>query len=208
MSSNLNDVAKYLVYQQFYDEEDKVIYDRTKKIRLLIPGADKVVAAFLSELTEPLPLLQEKKCHEYLEHVAQKLPFNLHIVETKFEEMKTKLDEAELSDIMVGTFLIGEIINYLRDGEFKASLASLKHNAMENSTSPAAATFIDTKISKFAAVNDLNISLLYNLSFLRFLVATFEPSDYPELKPKVEQMIQKYTKALVEQITRGSIYFK
>jgi hypothetical protein len=208
LSSNLKDVAKYLVFQQFYDEEDKVIYDRTKKIRLLIPGVDEVVESCLLEFTQPLPLIEAKKYREYLEQLAQKVPFDVEIVNTKFEEMKSKLGEEEISETMVATFLIGEIINFLRDGEFKASVTAMKNRALERSTSPSAAAFIDTKFSKFASMNDLNISLLYNLSFLRLLVARFEPPDHPELKPKVEQMILKYTNALIEQIIRGSIYFK
>ncbi len=196
------------MYQQFYDEEDKVIFDRTKKIRLLIPGVDKVIPDCLQEFTRALPLLQEKKYHEYLEQLAQKIPFNIETVDAKFNEVKGKLGEEELNETMVATFLIGEILNYLRDTEFNASMASIKKQLMEKSMSPATAGFIDVKISKFAAVNDLNISLIYNLSFLRLLVARFEPPDYPELKPKVEQMIQKYSKALIEQITRGSIHFK
>ncbi len=208
MSYNLKDVAKYLVFQQFYDEDDKVIYDRTKKIRLLIPGVDEVIASCLSEFTRPLPLIEAKKYHEYLEQLAQKVPIDVEAVNSKFEEMKNKLGEEEVSETMVATFLIGEIINYLRDGEFKASMTAMKNLALETSTSPAAAAFIDAKVSKFASMNDLNISLLYNLSFLRLLVDRFEPPDHPELKSKVEKMIWKYTNALIEQITRGSIYFK
>ncbi len=207
MSSDLSDVAKYLVYQQFYDEEDKVIFDRTKKIRLLIPGVDHVVPVFLQEFTRALPLLQEKKYREYMAQITQKVPFNIDTVEEKFNVLKGQLGEEELSETMVATFLIGEILNYLRDVAFKATMTSIKNQLMAKSTSPAAAGFIDTKISKFSAINDLNISLIYNLSFLRYLVAQFEPPDYPELKSKVEQMIQKYAKTLMEQITRGSILF-
>ncbi len=207
MSSCLADVAKYLVYQQFYDDEDKVIYDRTKKIRLLIPGVDQVVPACVEEFTQALPLLQKKKYGEFLAQVAQKIPFNIETVEGKFNELKGKLGEEDLNETMVATSLIGEILNYVRDAEFKASMASVKQQLMEKSTSPAAAGFIDMKISKLAAINDLNISLIYNLSFLRFLVAQFEPPDHPELKPKVDQMIQKYSRALMEQISRGSIHF-
>ncbi len=208
MSSNLADVAKYLVYQQFYDEDDKVVFDRTKKIRLLIPGVDHVIPTCLQAFTQAIPLIQEKKYHEYLEQIAQKLPFDIDIVEPKFLEMKEKLGEQELSETMVATFLIGEILNYLRDVEFTASKASIKKQLMEKSTSPAALGFIEMKISKFGAVNDLNISLIYNLSFLRLLVAQFDPPEFPELKSKIDQMIQKYAKALMEQITRGSIHFK
>ncbi len=208
MSSSLVDVAKYLVYQQFYDDEDKVIYDRTKKIRLLIPGVDHVVPAFLQEITQALPLLQEKSYAEFLAQIAQKIPFNVETVEGKFNEFKDKLGEEGLNDTMVATSLIGEIINDVRDVEFKASITAIKKQLMDRSTSPAAAGFIDLKISKFSAMNDLNISLIYNLSFLRLLVARFDPPEYPELKQKVDQMIQKYSKALMEQISRGSIHFK
>lgn len=208
MSSTLEDVAKYLVYQQFYDEEDKVIFDRTKKIRLLIPGVDKVIATFLAEFTKLLPLVQGKNYSAYLEQLAQHLPFNVETVRTKFQEMRAKLGEEEMSESIVTTFLIGEVLNYLRDAEFKAAMAEIKRQAMVHSKSPAADGFIDMKISKFASMNDLNISLLYNLSFLRFLVAQYEPPDHPELKSKVDQMIQKYSGALIDLIMRGSIYFK
>ncbi|OLS12584.1 MAG: hypothetical protein RBG13Loki_3794 [Promethearchaeota archaeon CR_4] len=208
MSSNLEDIAKYLVYQQFYDEEDKVIFDRTKKIRVLLPGVDTVMAAFLAEITKLLPLIQEKKYFEYLEQLTQQLPFDIEIVKIKFQETHAKLGENELSEDIVATFLIGEVLNYLRDTEFKATIAEIKRQAMVDSTSPAANGFIDTKISKLASMNDLNISLLHNISFLRFLVARYGSSDHPDLKLKVDQMIQKYSRALIDLITRGSSYFK
>ncbi|HMF30386.1 MAG TPA: hypothetical protein VKK79_03165 [Candidatus Lokiarchaeia archaeon] len=195
---NLDEVAKVLVYQQFYDEKKDVIFGRTKAVKVHIPGVGEVVEAFVREFTDPIQLLKDRHYMQYLNLIAKNLPIDVVLIEEKFHESLGKIDSQDLNEVIIATSLISEVLATLRDTEFKNIFEEIKQEARSKHNSPGASAIITTRLQEFIAQNENSVSLLYNLALLRVLAAVYGTASFAAT---INKLVQKYLRALVEKLT-------
>jgi hypothetical protein len=195
--SPLGELAKALVYQQFYDEKEQVIYGRTKSVKVHIPGVGEVVDKFVNEFTAPIELLQNKQYMQYLNQIAANLPIDTINVERKFREAIEKVGDQESAEIFAATYLIGEVLASLRDSEFNNLMEDAKQEAKQRRNFPGSSAIITSRLQQFSAQNDNTVSLLYNLALLRILTIVYGSG---EIATTVDKLVRKHLRALVDKI--------
>jgi hypothetical protein len=193
----LEDVAKLLVQQQFFDETENVIYGRTKDVKIQISGAKPVITALLHEIMGPISLLQEKNYTAYLTEVSKILTFNMKRVMQGFYKALENVEREDLTDHIAATFLIGELLTSIRETEFKNVIEEVKFLIRERCTLPDAR--IDEKLAQLYSSNDETVSLLNNLAMLRMLALAFGSPDFGKL---VSGLVQQYMQALIEKLIK------
>ncbi len=199
MVGSLEDVARLLVQQQFYDEKENVVYGRTKEVKIHVSGVNPVLAALLTEIMNPISLLQAKNYSAYLTELSKILTFNARRVMQGFYKALGNIDREDLTDHIAATFLIGEILAGIRENEFKNTIEEVKFLIRERYHLPDAR--IDEKLSFLQSTNDETVSLLANLALLRMLALAFGSPDFGK---QVSAIVQNYVNVLIEKLTKDA----
>jgi hypothetical protein len=194
-------MVKYLVHLQFYSEEEGVLYSRDKRLTLKIPGIAQVVDGFVRDLTRPIGLVQEKEYRSYLETVAQKIPIDVDKIEHEFVSSVKELPSDQLTDELAANFLIGPIRSILQTREFESCIQQVVHDAEESLKTPDAGATVKGHLSNLYSINDDSVSLLYNLSLLRYLASIYGDRT---IFTEVDQLVKKHCEDLVTKLSSQS----
>ncbi len=176
MESSLELMAKYLVHQQFYSEDDDVIVSRDKQIRVFIPGAKQIVMSFVTELSDSLDLIPKWEYRKYLEKRVKRLPIDVDVLEKEFLDTISQLDESGYTDEIVANFLIGGIRTALQRNEFEKCISDVKCK-LESKLGDESSEQIQDQLEYLYSTSDPTISLLHNLALLRLLASIFGTNE-------------------------------
>ncbi len=193
----LEDIARLLVQQQFFDETENVIYGRTKDVRIQVLGVKPVITALLDEIMRPISLLQEKNYTAYLTELSKILTFNMKRVMQGFYKALENVEREDLTDHIAATFLIGELLTSIREVEFKNVIEEVKFLIRKQYNLPDAR--IDEKLAQLYSSNDETVSLLNNLAMLRMLALAFGSPEFGKL---ANVLVQKYMQAIIEKLAQ------
>jgi len=207
------DVVKFLLFQQFYYGND-VVYGRTREISEQINGSGRVIERFLQILLDKLYLIKSKRYKEYLEKFSEEFHhFNIDYVYNSFLEEYNNLVDNEKNTKIVISILVGKLIQTLREQCFNEILheiriiliekmARLKNRSQElkSSLEEVVEAKID-RLHQLFALNSKEISLIYNLVFLKFI--SFKLEEFRVYKNTLK-LLNKYvdivTKKLIDEI--------
>ncbi|MHA1636499.1 MAG: hypothetical protein ACTSUB_00645 [Candidatus Thorarchaeota archaeon] len=190
-------MAKYLVHQQFYDEDEDTIVSRDKQIRVSIPGAKEVVASFVEELLDGIDLIPRKKYGIYLLKRAETLPIDADKIESEFLNTISQLDESGKSDIIITNFLIGAIRTALQKAEFEKCIVEVKIQ-LEKKMGTETNDRIQDRLEYLYSTSDPTVSLLHNLSLLRLLTAIYGTS---QMFDDISNRVREHCETLVDKLT-------
>ncbi|MGY5852092.1 MAG: hypothetical protein RTU92_00835, partial [Candidatus Thorarchaeota archaeon] len=109
MENQLELMVKYLVYLQFYSDEEDILFSRDKKVQVSIPGIGPVIDAFVTEFMRPIHLISSGEYRLYLVELAKTLPFDIDEIEQEFNRSMGELPPAEHRIELIANFLIGPI---------------------------------------------------------------------------------------------------
>ncbi len=197
---SLGDIAKLLVQQQFFDENENVVYGRTKNVKVHVSGVQPVITALLTEIMGPISLLQEKNYSAYLNELSKILTFNTKRVMQGFYKALENVEKEDLTDHIATTFLIGEILTGIRETEFKNIIEEIKFLIRGRCSLSDAC--IDQTLAQLYSTNDETVSLLYNLAMLRMLGLAF---GSPAFGKQVSGLVQNQMNVLMEKITKKPV---
>ncbi|MFX1330394.1 MAG: hypothetical protein ACFE9W_02460 [Promethearchaeota archaeon] len=198
MTDQLELMVKYLVHLQFYSEEDDVLFNRDKKDRLTIEGIGPVVASFEEEFKRHLNLVRKKKYRAFLEAVAEEIPYDVESVMIEFNDSVRELGSHNLTDELAANFLIGPIRTALQTREFEACISRAKRAAIEQINANDPEDVVNERISDLYSRNDSTVSMLYNLTLLRFLASLYASNM---TKQRVNRIVELYSKELVAKLS-------
>ncbi len=196
---SLEDVARLLVQQQFYDEKENVVYGRTKEVKIHVAGANPVLVSLLNEIMGPIALLQAKNYSAYLAELSKILTFNSRHVMQGFYKSLENIDREDLTEHIAATFLIGELLSAIRENEYKNMIDEVKFLIRERYNIPNA--LIDEKLSLLQSTNDETVSLLSNLALLRMLALAFGSPDFGK---QVSALVHNYVNVLIEKLAKDA----
>ncbi|MHA2302610.1 MAG: hypothetical protein ACXACD_16810 [Candidatus Thorarchaeota archaeon] len=198
MTDQLELMVKYLVHLQFYSEEEDVLFSRDKKDCLSIDGIGPVVAAFEEEFKRHLHFIRKKEYRAFLEAVAEELPYDAESVILEFNDSVRELGSHNLTDELAANFLIGPIRTALQTQEFETCMAEMRRKAVKRLGTDDAKQVVKERISDFYSRNDSTVSMLHNLTLLRFLASLYAPEATQD---RVNQMVDMYCDQLLEKLS-------
>lgn len=197
MEDSLELMAKYLVHQQFYSEEDDTIVSRDKQVRVSIPGAREIVSSFVEEFLDGIDLIPKKEYRKYLIKRAETLPIDAEKIEREFLSTISQLDESGKSDMLIANFLIGSIRTALQKAEFEKCIVEVKIK-LEKKLGSETNHHIQERLEYLYSTSDPTVSLLHNLSLLRLLSAIYGTS---KMFDHISHLVREHCKTLVVKLT-------
>ncbi len=191
-------MVKYLVHLQFYSEEEDVLFSRDKKDRLSIEGIGPIVAAFEEAFRRHLDLIRTKEYRAFLEAVQEEIPYDVESVILEFNDSVRELGSHNLTDELAANFLIGPIRTALQTREFETCMDEMKRKAVDQMGTDDSNSVVKNRISEFYSRNDHTVSMLHNLTLLRFLANHYGPE---ETQARVNQMMDLYCDELLAKLS-------
>ena len=194
MNDDAELMVEYLVSLQFYSDDDEFIYSRDKKYRIHILGIRPSVQSFISQLVSPINLIRQSRYREYLEQIRETLEFDIDEVWGEFKDNISDLSDHDLSMELVVNFLVGPIRSNIQQREFNRLIENLKSSLLLDLDDSASKSKIQSALEDAFARNDESVSMLYSLSFLRYIVTEFGNDDILE---DTERRISSYILILI-----------
>lgn len=170
---SLPEVIRILAYQQFYDGRD-IVFGRNKDVTIKIKSAGLVIHQLMQILLDKVLLdkLEQFQYKEYVDEVTAKISYlNKQVILKNFETKLEILQPITEQNIIVAvTVLIAEILSQFRSPSFDEVLTKIREGIQkfaQDSKNP------EEIVDKMCGLNNPNISLLENLSFLKILAEIF-----------------------------------
>ncbi|MGY5874726.1 MAG: hypothetical protein RTU30_03175 [Candidatus Thorarchaeota archaeon] len=198
VDNQLELMVTYLVYLQFYSEDEDILFSRDKKVKVSIPGIGPVVDAFVEEFMRPIHLISSGDYRLYLDELAKTLPFDADQIEQEFNRSMGDLPPAEHRIELIANFLIGPIRSALQKREFEDCMDNVIDEAMVRVTDPKTRSTLRSRLEDLYSHNDPSVSLLYNLVLVRLLASIY---GNEVIRVKVDEMVQTRCNDLVTKLS-------
>ncbi len=180
MEINTQEMLENAVYQQLF-LGGKRIMGKNPENTMQLTGVDEILTKFIGDLDKSLPLLSHFKVHEFISHFAQLFSVDLSATEnriqTNFEGMGG-IDQLKGQETIVYYMVMTKLLESLRETAYKQWGFERIKNSYEKQTHRKFSNEIHHKIQNLAALNESNISLLYNLCFILLLTTAYEKNKF------------------------------
>ncbi|MFW9892016.1 MAG: hypothetical protein ACFFFO_07440 [Candidatus Thorarchaeota archaeon] len=199
MTDQLELMVKYLIYLQFYSEEENVLYSRDKKHRISIEGIGPVIAAFEEEFRSRVHLIRRKEFRKFLVEIAKSVPFEIEPVLLQFNDNVREIGSHNLTDELSANFLIGPIRSALQTREFDDCMYNIRRKAIRRKGGGEAKSIVDNRISDFYSRNEFSVSMLHNIAFLKLLTTLYGSE---EIQDKVGMIYEQFCEELIVKLSK------
>lgn len=201
LNTEIEKLIKTLINQQFHDGNE-TIYGRTKEVSVKIPRSGLAINKLYAKMLSILSYFNEKNYLKYVKEFNESvLPIDADRVYTKFRntyDNAAALEEPE--PFLIASMLFSEILENCREKVFNKFLDEIRNEIIESKKNPINdPTVINEKLKSLYSRNDKDISLTYNLVFLKMLADSFEFEDVAkqtlkEIKKRKKRIIKKIIK--------------
>lgn len=201
-NSEIEKLIKALINQQFHDGNE-IIYGRTKEVSVKIPRSGLIINKLYAKMLSILNYFNDKNYFKYIKEFNETiLPIDTDRVYTRFRntyDNAAALEEPEI--FLIASMLFSEILENCRQNVFDSFLEEIRKEILDSKRNPINdAAIINEKLKRLFAHNDKDISLSYNLVFLKMLADTFE---FDEISNRVNREIKKRKKRIIRKIIKN-----
>lgn len=213
LKDNIRDVdlIRLLLYQQFFYGDD-TITGRTRDYTCNIEGSGATIEIFYGYLIENVDDIRNKQYYEYLKKFNNDyFSFDLEKVYSNIENKFDLLEDYQLTPTIIASILIGELLMSLKKNCFKNALNELKvilsekiqkyNKGLENKIDRIELTeeLINSKMEKLKRLFSLNngeIGMIYNLSFLKTLALKIDLQVYYNTQKKLKSYMENISEKI------------
>lgn len=213
MTKDITDyeVIKFLLFQQFYYGDD-IIYGRTRDVSVVVRGSGEIIEKFYINLVEQISLIRQHQYKDYLQYFNDFIfPINTKDIYIRFKGAYDNIEKDQLTPQIITSFLLSEILVEIRKKCFDEALNEIKIILIEKVTKfnkeldtekklEISEDFVVDKMNNLKqlfSLNDGNIGIIYNLSFLKTLAYKYTDMKVYNLTKK---MLLRYMENVVEKI--------
>ncbi len=193
-------MVRYLLTMQFYNGNGDFLYSRDMNHKIPIPGIGEVMTCFIKDVLRHIHLIVEKKYHLFLEEVSKAIPFEIDFVEHSFHSNVNELQLTKLTDLLAVNFLVGPIREYIQKRAFDECIAEVTQRAglvLDDDNSDLS---VRKRLEHLYSTSDPIVSMLYNLTLLRFLAKKYGADT---MQSHVEKIVMKYCDLLFQKLTQS-----
>ncbi|MBD3255747.1 MAG: hypothetical protein GF383_11690 [Candidatus Lokiarchaeota archaeon] len=188
-----------LVEQQFYKVGRDIIVGRTPSVSVKISKSGQIVKKFKDLFLDNLDFFLKGKYFNFLQPFKKIKGLNDAQIQDISEELDQKFNELQDSIdeiVVIYTIVTSVIISRIRDLHFNESIEEIKKRTKKKVKSLSKIEIQD-QLNQLFMVNDDNISILYNLSYLDALAESF---NYNKVAKICKIQKGKYINRVVKKI--------
>ena len=198
MEFQIFELIDYLVRQQFSKGGD-FITDRMKMQKVQVRYAGRIIQGFTDLLTENIQDFLGGDYEKYLEKLCLVLNLDSKKILEAFLKRTSILEPEDKIPTIILTSILGELLSTIRERAFNETLEEIKirfkkRQSLCNGNKQISDIDLDNQLSDLFQRNDVNISLLYNLSFLEFIAIT---THSEKVKRTTKILLGKYINRVV-----------
>jgi hypothetical protein len=189
------DMLEQAVYQQLFCGENRIM-GKNPANTMQLSGVDKLFDKFISELKDNLELITNKKLKNFLDIFENRFSLSLKGVKTRIETNLEGMGDLEGQEIVMIYMVLTKLLEALRETSYNKFGNQRIIDSYELQSKKKFTNKIKEKIQKLAALNEENISLLYNLSFVGLLAASYNLGNLSKtvkrlLSTRINRIIKK-----------------
>ncbi|MFO8017595.1 MAG: hypothetical protein R6U96_03105 [Promethearchaeia archaeon] len=181
----LHNATENLVNQQFYLQGKDIIIGRTPEIQVKIQYSGQIISKFKHMFKDNINLFLNQDYFQFLKTFTKIHGITEPLINEIYENLKVKLDQLEenLDDsddslMVLYTIVLSAIITKIREIHFEKCLQEIRKKLKKQNPAFKKKN-IEKELTYLFMRNNKNISILYNLSYLRALAQTF---NYKKVK--------------------------
>ena len=198
MEFQIFELIDYLVRQQFSKGGD-FITDRMKMQKVQVRYAGRIIQGFTDLLTENIQDFLGGDYEKYLEKLCLVLNLDSKKILEAYLNRTSILEPEDKIPPIILTSILGELLSTIRERAFNETLEEIKirfkkRQSHYNGNKQISDIELDNHLSDLFQRNDVNISLLYNLSFLEFIAIT---THSEKVKRTTKILLGKYINRVV-----------
>ncbi len=187
-----------LVSQQFYIDGRDIIIGRTPEISLKISNSGQIVRKFKNLFNENLNLFLDGKYLKFLTLFKKIKGMDENYISEIYQELELKFENLKevkaenINTVILYSLLLNSLISRIRDLNFEEAIREvkkrIKNKIMINDRR------IQDELDKMFMINDDNVSILYNISYLDTLAESF---NYKKVAKVCKIQISRYINRIV-----------
>ena len=167
------DLLEHAVYQQLWSGGARIM-GKNPEFTMQLTGVENLLKFLIKDLEKNLPLIQKKKYSQFLHEFESKfdidLSHTLERIETNLGGMGAYNDsDNDQPDVMIYYMVLTKLLEALREKSYQMWGYGQIREKYTQSTKHAFTRKAGDKLQRLAALNEENVSILYNLSFILML---------------------------------------
>lgn len=177
---NTQEMLENAVYQQLF-LGGKRIMGKNPDNTMQLTGVDEILSKFIEDLRKSLKLLAKHKIHEFLTHFGLLFSVDLNPTEKRIQnnfDGMGGLDQLVGQETILYYMVMTKLLEALRENAYTQWGFERIKIAFEKQTGEKFTTKIHQKVQNLAALNESNISLLYNLCFILLLSNAYDKTKF------------------------------
>jgi len=160
------------VFQQLFLGSNRIM-GKNPDNPMQLTGIGQILRRFIADLKSQLDLLKNQKLGEFLQYFEQRFNLSLKDVKERIELNFEGMGNLEGQETVVLYMVLTKLLEHLRETGYRTWGANMIKETYEQMSGKKFTQPIADKVQNLAALNEENISLLYNLSFLAFLCDSY-----------------------------------
>lgn len=184
------------VFQQLFAGSNRIM-GKNPANTMQITGVNLLLRRFIYDLRFHMNWVKQQKLDDFLAYFAKRFNVNLDEVKERIESNFAGMGNLEGQETVVIYMTLTKLLENLREQAYKQYGRDAIENAFKETTGKNFGDKEAEKIQNLAALNEENISLLYNLSFVAFLAISY---NNKALSSTVKRLVSTKVNKIVEKI--------
>ncbi|MHA2037286.1 MAG: hypothetical protein ACW972_09710 [Promethearchaeota archaeon] len=198
--NQLLEATSNLIEQQFKIPGRDIIIGRTPEVSVKISNSGQVVKKFKDLFNSNLQLFIEGKYLQFLTLFKKIKGIDENYINEIYQDLELKFENLKDTDniniVVLYAIVLNSLISSIRDLNFAETIKEIKRR-VKNRIS-ANDTQIQKELDKLFMINDGNVSILYNISYLDTLAESF---NYKKVAHTCKIQKSKFINRIVNLIT-------
>jgi hypothetical protein len=173
--NQLLEATSNLIEQQFKIPGKDIIIGRTPEISVKISNSGQVIKKFKDLFNSNLQLFIDGKYLQFLNLFKKIKGVDENYINEIYQDLELKFenlrDTENISIVVLYAIVLNSLISIIRDLNFAETIKEIKKR-VKNKV-PTGDIQIQKKLDKLFMINDDNVSILYNISYLDTLAESF-----------------------------------
>ena len=173
--NQLLDATSNLIEQQFKVPGKDIIIGRTPEVSVKISNSGQIIKKFKDLFNSNLQLFIDGKYLQFLKLFKIIKGVDENYINEIYQDLELKLenlrDTENISIVVLYAIVLNSLISSIRDLNFTETIKEIKKR-VKNKV-PKDDSQIQEELDKLFMVNDDNVSILYNISYLDTLAESF-----------------------------------